>query len=252
VIQGEPILKQLLGEHHMKLRYLRHPYLDTGKDLQTRREAEAFLTARGYSVAPVTLDAWNWMYAPVYGDAKKRGDAALEQKLVSSYLSYSDAVFAYCEQLSTKTAGYDVRHSAAAWESTGGRPHRRASRRATQARVPVYQAGGGSQRPGVWAARHVRWGRRNRVAGPLGDYAGQAAAGRAGVSAVGDRPGAATAVTFAVSRMTSSQHSALSIQLTKVLSAALSSEDFNQYFCCRLSTAGSAPPSRSAGALTHG
>jgi peptidoglycan-N-acetylglucosamine deacetylase len=109
VIEDEPILKQLLAEHHMKLRYLRHPYLDTGKDLQTRRAAEAFLSARGYTVAPVTLDAWDWMYAPVYDDAKKRGDAALQQKIVSSYLSYSNAVFAYSEQLSTKTAGYEVK-----------------------------------------------------------------------------------------------------------------------------------------------
>jgi len=109
VVEGEPILKQLLANLHLKLRYLRHPYLDTGKDLQTRREAEAFLSARGYTVAPVTLDAWDWMYAPVYDDAKKRGDTALMQKLVSSYLSYSDAVFAYCEQLSTRTAGYEVK-----------------------------------------------------------------------------------------------------------------------------------------------
>jgi peptidoglycan/xylan/chitin deacetylase (PgdA/CDA1 family) len=109
VIQGEPILKQLLAEHHMKLRYLRHPYLDTGKDLQTRREAEAFLSARGYIVAPVTLDAWDWMYAPVYDDAKSRGDNTLEEKLVSSYLSYSNDVFAYSERLSTTTAGYEVK-----------------------------------------------------------------------------------------------------------------------------------------------
>jgi len=47
----------LLEEHKMKLRYFRHPYLDTGRDLQTRREAEAFLAARGYRIAPVTLDA---------------------------------------------------------------------------------------------------------------------------------------------------------------------------------------------------
>lgn len=109
VIEGEPILRQLLADHQMKLRYLRHPYLDAGKDLQTRRQAEAFLSARGYTVAPVTLDAWDWMYATVYDDAKKRGDSALMQKLVSSYLSYSDAVFAYSEQLSARTAGYEVK-----------------------------------------------------------------------------------------------------------------------------------------------
>ena len=69
VVEGEPILKQLLADHQMKLRYLRHPYLDNAKDLQTRREAEAFLSARGYSVAPVTLDAWDRMYAELVARA---------------------------------------------------------------------------------------------------------------------------------------------------------------------------------------
>ena len=82
VVQGESVTQILLAEHNMKLRYFRHPFLDTGRDLQTRREAEAFLTARGYHIAPVTLDAWDWMYAGVYEDAKKRGDAGLQQQLV--------------------------------------------------------------------------------------------------------------------------------------------------------------------------
>ena len=36
-IQGESMIKILLAQHNMKLRYFRHPYLDTGLDLQTRR-----------------------------------------------------------------------------------------------------------------------------------------------------------------------------------------------------------------------
>ena len=107
VIQGESVTRLLLAEHNMKLRYFRHPYLDTGRDLETRRDAEAFLTARGYRIAPVTLDAWDWMYAGVYEDAKQRGDSALQQELVSSYLSYSDQVFAYYEQLSKQLIGYE-------------------------------------------------------------------------------------------------------------------------------------------------
>ncbi len=109
VIQGENVTRLLLAEHHMKLRYFRHPFLDTGRDLQTRRQAEAFLADRGYRIAPVTLDAWDWMYAPVYDDAKKRGDAKLQDDLVKSYLSYSDSVFAYAEQLSRQTLGYEPR-----------------------------------------------------------------------------------------------------------------------------------------------
>jgi peptidoglycan/xylan/chitin deacetylase (PgdA/CDA1 family) len=107
VVQGESVIRLLLAEHKMKLRYFRHPYLDTGRDLQTRRQAEAFLVERGYRIAPVTLDAWDWMYAGVYEDAKKRGDTALEKKLADSYLSYSDTVFAYSEQLAKQTIGYE-------------------------------------------------------------------------------------------------------------------------------------------------
>jgi peptidoglycan/xylan/chitin deacetylase (PgdA/CDA1 family) len=107
VVQGESVTRMLLAEHNMKLRYFRHPFLDTGRDLETRREAEAFLVARGYRIAPVTLDAWDWMYAGVYEDAKKRGDTALEQQLTQSYLEYSNTMFAYSEQLAKQTIGYE-------------------------------------------------------------------------------------------------------------------------------------------------
>jgi peptidoglycan/xylan/chitin deacetylase (PgdA/CDA1 family) len=107
VIQGESVTRMLLARHNMKLRYFRHPFLDTGRDLETRRQAEAFLVHRGYRIAPVTLDAWDWMYAGVYEDAKKRVDTALEQQLVKSYLEYSDAVFAYSEQLAMRILGYE-------------------------------------------------------------------------------------------------------------------------------------------------
>ena len=107
VIQGENITKLLLGQRNRRLRYFRHPYLDAGRDLQTRRQAEAFLVERGYRIAPITLDGWDWMYAGVYEEAKNRGDAALQQDLVKSYLTYHDAVFAYTEKLAVQTIGYE-------------------------------------------------------------------------------------------------------------------------------------------------
>jgi peptidoglycan/xylan/chitin deacetylase (PgdA/CDA1 family) len=107
VIQGESVIKLLLAGHHKKLRYFRHPYLDVGRDLLTRREAEAFLADRGYRIAPVTLDGWDWMFAGVYEDAKKRNDTALEQRLVKEYLAYHAASFAYEEELSAKLLGYE-------------------------------------------------------------------------------------------------------------------------------------------------
>jgi peptidoglycan-N-acetylglucosamine deacetylase len=107
VVRGETVTRMLLAQHNMKLRYFRHPYLDVGRDLETRRQAEAFLADRGYRIAPITMDAWDWMYAGVYEDARKRGDAALQQQLVSSYLSYTGQVFDYYEKFSRDLMGYE-------------------------------------------------------------------------------------------------------------------------------------------------
>jgi peptidoglycan-N-acetylglucosamine deacetylase len=107
VIQGESVIKLLLASRKMKLRYFRHPYLDTGRDLLTRQEAEKFLVDRGYRIAPITLDGWDWMFAGLYEDAKKRNDTAFQQQIVKEYLAHHDAVFAYYEQLSAKIIGYE-------------------------------------------------------------------------------------------------------------------------------------------------
>jgi peptidoglycan/xylan/chitin deacetylase (PgdA/CDA1 family) len=107
VIQGEAVLKLLLAQHKMKLRYFRHPFLDSGRDLKSRLDVDAFLVARGYRIAPVTLDAWDWMYARVYDDAKARGDAALEQAVISSYLSYTETVLAFDEKFSKDLFGFE-------------------------------------------------------------------------------------------------------------------------------------------------
>lgn len=108
-VQGESVIKILLAQHDMKLRYFRHPYLDTGLDLQTRREAEAFLSRRGYQVAPVTVDGWDWNFGGVYEDAKRKGDTALMQEVVRLYLSHHDQMFAWCEQASREVVGYEPR-----------------------------------------------------------------------------------------------------------------------------------------------
>jgi peptidoglycan/xylan/chitin deacetylase (PgdA/CDA1 family) len=109
IIRGETVTRMLVAQHNMTLRYFRHPFLDTGRDLETRRQAEAFLVSRGYRIAPVTMDAWDWMYAGVYDDARHRSDTALQQQLVSSYLSYTVQVFDYYEKFSQDLLGYEPR-----------------------------------------------------------------------------------------------------------------------------------------------
>jgi len=70
---GEDVTRLLLAERKMKLRFF-HPYLDTGRDLQTHTLSQEFLLARGYQIAPVTLDAFDWMFSRVYENSKKAGE----------------------------------------------------------------------------------------------------------------------------------------------------------------------------------
>jgi peptidoglycan/xylan/chitin deacetylase (PgdA/CDA1 family) len=49
-IRGETVRSLLLAQHNMKMRYFRHPFLDTGHDLQTRRAAEPFLAQCAYHI----------------------------------------------------------------------------------------------------------------------------------------------------------------------------------------------------------
>jgi len=109
VVRGETVTRMLDSQHKMKLRYFRHPFLDTGRDLETRRQAEMFLAQRGYRIAPVTMDAWDWMFAGPYAYARKNNDAALQQRLVTEYLSYTTTVFDYYEKLSRDLLGYEPR-----------------------------------------------------------------------------------------------------------------------------------------------
>lgn len=107
VVEGEPLLKLLLAQHGMTLRYYRPPFLDMGADLLTRRQAEQFLASRGYRVAPITIDVGDWEFAPIYFAAKQKGDAAEESRVVNAFLDYANASLDYAEKFSKQIIGYE-------------------------------------------------------------------------------------------------------------------------------------------------
>lgn len=109
VIKGEPVTRQLVTEHGMRLRYFRHPFLSTGPDAATRAAFEKFLTERGYTVAPVTIDNSDWLFAGVYADAQKRGDTETMQRVAEAYVPYLERVFEFHEKLSRDVVGYELR-----------------------------------------------------------------------------------------------------------------------------------------------
>ena len=109
VIRGEEVTKQLLAQKGLLLRYFRHPTLNTGPNLESKRAFEKFLAARGYAVAPVTVDNSEWILARVYAEARAKGDRALMKRVSDSYAPYLEEMFAFYEKLSADVLGYEVR-----------------------------------------------------------------------------------------------------------------------------------------------
>ncbi|HEX9918478.1 MAG TPA: polysaccharide deacetylase family protein [Pyrinomonadaceae bacterium] len=108
VIDGEPVTRSLLAARGMKLRYFRHPYLNTGPDLKTKEAFEKFLAARGYRVAPVTIDNAEWIFAQAYAQALQRGDRETAGRVADEYVPYMERMFEFYERMSVELFGREI------------------------------------------------------------------------------------------------------------------------------------------------
>jgi len=108
VIRGETVTRRLLKEKGQALRYFRHPFLHVGSDLKVRRAFEAFLSDHGYTVAPVTIDNDEFVYAAAYAKALRHGDSALAERIGDDYLRYMEQVFTFYEDVSRRVIGREI------------------------------------------------------------------------------------------------------------------------------------------------
>jgi peptidoglycan/xylan/chitin deacetylase (PgdA/CDA1 family) len=105
LLKGERLTRDLLREQGQELRYFRHPFLHVGLTLEKRRAAEAMLGSHGYSVAPVTIDNSDYLFAAVYADALRRSDLRLATKVREAYIPYMETLFQFFEQRSEEVLG---------------------------------------------------------------------------------------------------------------------------------------------------
>lgn len=109
IVRGETITRRLLQRKGMRLGYFRHPHLYTGHTPEIKSALARFLDGRGYRVAPVTIDNADYIFASVYADAKRRGDAATVKRIADAYVPYMEGMFEFFEKLSVGVAGYEIR-----------------------------------------------------------------------------------------------------------------------------------------------
>jgi peptidoglycan/xylan/chitin deacetylase (PgdA/CDA1 family) len=105
VVRGETTINRLMADAGKRVRFFRHPFLHTGRDAATRHDLEAFLAERGYRVAPVTIDNYDYTFARAY-DRVSHG--AERQRIVDAYLAYMTSVVEYYEAQSRLLLGREL------------------------------------------------------------------------------------------------------------------------------------------------
>ena len=111
VIKGDEITRRLLAQAGDRPRYFRHPFLHTGRSREVRDRIEALLARRGYEVAPVTIDNYDYVFAAAYDRALASNDDALAARITTAYLDYMADVVAYYEQQSVAIVGRPMSHT---------------------------------------------------------------------------------------------------------------------------------------------
>lgn len=107
-VRGETVIKKLLEERGMHLRYFRYPFLQVGLTLEKRKAFEQFLAGRGYTIAPVTLNNSEWVFATAYIKAWQQKDTQLMQRVADAYVPYMEQVVKQGERMSFDLFGYEI------------------------------------------------------------------------------------------------------------------------------------------------
>ncbi|MDT7777535.1 MAG: hypothetical protein QOC99_47 [Acidobacteriota bacterium] len=109
-IRGEAVTEMLLKEKGQKARYFRHPFLQMGATPELEKSFEDFIAARGYRIAPVTVDTMDWMFLAAYEKARAQGDAEELKRVSEEYLLFAALKFDHCEKVSAELFGRQIRH----------------------------------------------------------------------------------------------------------------------------------------------
>jgi peptidoglycan/xylan/chitin deacetylase (PgdA/CDA1 family) len=102
---GAATARAALQARGRTLRWFRHPYLFTGETQEKHDAIAAGLAQRGYTIAPVTIDNNDWMFADVYRKAEELGDAALKRRIGEAYVAHMTRVLDFYEPYSAELTG---------------------------------------------------------------------------------------------------------------------------------------------------
>ncbi len=107
-IRGEAVTRWLLAQRGRTPRYFRHPFTQTGPTKEAKAAFEAFLDARGYAVAPFTVEHDDFVFAAVYEDAVRRGRRKEAAKVREAYVAHLDPALETLKSMAAELFARDV------------------------------------------------------------------------------------------------------------------------------------------------
>lgn len=107
--KNEPSL-ELLTTQSGNWHWFRYPYLREGDTVEKRRAVRAYLQARGYRVAQVTLDWEDYLWNSAYARCVDKKDAKSITWLRSSYLELEASYLDLGRDIAKLVYGHDINH----------------------------------------------------------------------------------------------------------------------------------------------
>lgn len=108
ILRGEILTRKVLRAKGEELRYFRHPFLHVGATRERADSLDAFLSAHGYTVAPVTIDNEDYLFALAYHRAHLKKDSAMMRRIGTDFITYIEAKLHYYEKQSVALFGREI------------------------------------------------------------------------------------------------------------------------------------------------
>jgi peptidoglycan/xylan/chitin deacetylase (PgdA/CDA1 family) len=109
IIKGETNIRKILKDKEKSLKYFRHPYLHVGNTKAKADSLSDFLVNHGYTVAPVTIDNEDYLFAVAYKRAQDKKDYNLKLKIGNDYINYMEKKVQYYERQANRLFGRDIK-----------------------------------------------------------------------------------------------------------------------------------------------
>lgn len=108
VEKNEGVVKKILAEKNLPLRYFSYPFLNTGKTAEDRNRFESWLASRGITPVKYTIDNSEWMYSYAYDMARNDNDINTMKEIREAFVDYMSQMFDHYEAYSQELFGRDI------------------------------------------------------------------------------------------------------------------------------------------------